>query len=104
MDTSLDSRQITQFPVLNRNFTNLTLLVPGAQLNTFQHAAAENPQQSTLVNTNGQEFAGTNYLLDGMNNNDSVLGIIMVNPPLDSVGPAWRPAITTRNFRRRAGR
>lgn len=93
--TSIDARQITQFPVLNRNFTNLTLLVPGAQLNTFQHAAAENPQQSTLVNTNGQEFSGSNYLLDGMNNNDTVLGILMVNPPLDSVGET---SIATSNY------
>lgn len=95
VDTSLDKRQITQLPVLNRNFTNLTLLVPGAQLNTFQHAAAENPQQSTLVNTNGQEFSGTNYLLDGMNNNDTVLGILMVNPPLDSVAET---SIATSNY------
>ncbi|MBV8476272.1 MAG: TonB-dependent receptor, partial [Acidobacteria bacterium] len=33
-----------------------------------------------------QEFAGTNYQLDGMNNNDTVLGITMVNPAVDSVG------------------
>ncbi|HWB82512.1 MAG TPA: TonB-dependent receptor [Bryobacteraceae bacterium] len=95
VDTTLGGRQITQLPVLNRNFTNLTLLVPGAQLNTFQHAPSENPQGSTLVNTNGQEFAGTNYLLDGMNNNDSVLGIVMVNPPIDSVGET---SIATSNY------
>ena len=95
VDTSLGMQQITQLPVANRNFTNLTLLVPGAQLNTFQHAAAENPQQSTLVNTNGQEFSGTNYLLDGMNDNDAVLGIVMVNPPLDSVAET---SIATSNY------
>ena len=95
VNTTLGGGQITQLPVLNRNFTNLTLLAPGAQLNTFQHAPSENPQSSTLVNTNGQEFAGTNYLLDGMNNNDSVLGIVMVNPPLDSVGEA---SIATSNY------
>lgn len=38
------------------------------------------------MNTGGQEFAGTNYQLDGMNNNDTVLGITMVNPAVDSVG------------------
>ena len=86
LQTTLTARQIDQLPVLNRNFTNLTLLTPGATLNTFQHAPSENPQQSTLVNTNGQEFAGSNYLLDGMNNNDAVLGIVMVNPPIGSVG------------------
>ncbi len=93
--TSLGTRQIEQLPLLNRNFTNLTLLAPGAQINTFQHAVAENPQQSTLVNTNGQEFSGTNYLLDGMNNNDAVLGIVMVNPPLDSVAET---SIATSNY------
>ena len=95
VDTSLGKDEITQLPVNTRNFTNLTLLVPGAQLNTFQHAAAENPQQSTLVNTNGQEFSGTNYLLDGMNNNDVVLGIAMVNPPLDSIAET---SIATSNY------
>ncbi len=95
VDTTLGGQQITQLPVLNRNFTNLTLLVPGATLNTFQHPPQENPQSSTLVNTNGQEFAGTNYLLDGMNNNDAVLGIVMVNPPIDSVGET---SIATSNY------
>jgi hypothetical protein len=63
--STLSGVQVNQLPVVNRNFTNLNLLAPGATLNTFQHAARENPQQSTLVNTNGQEFAGTNYVLDG---------------------------------------
>ncbi len=95
VNTTIGTEKITMLPVLNRNFTDLTLLVPGAQLNTFQHAPTENPQSSTLVNTNGQEFAGTNYLLDGMNNNDVVLGIVMVNPPLDSV---QETSIATSNY------
>ncbi len=95
VETIIDRKQLTQLPVENRNFTNLTLLVPGATLNTFQHAPSENPQSSTLVNTNGQEFAGTNYLLDGMNNNDTVLGIVMVNPPIDSIGET---SIATSNY------
>jgi len=86
VQTSLSAEQISSLPVLNRNFTNLTLLTPGATINTYQHGASENPQQSTLINTNGQLFAGTNYQLDGENNNDSVLGITMVNPAIDSVG------------------
>jgi hypothetical protein len=95
VQTRLSADQISELPVLNRNFTNLTLLTPGATLNTFQQNASENPQQSTLVNTNGQEFAGTNYLLDGMNNNDTVLGITMVNPPIDSVDQL---VISTSNY------
>jgi len=86
VQTQISSEQISTLPISNRNFTNLALLTPGAVVNTYQHAPSENPQQSTLVNTNGQEFAGTNYQLDGMNNNDTVLGITMVNPAVDSVG------------------
>ncbi len=86
VQTQLSSAQISSLPISNRNFTNLALLTPGSVVNTFQHAPSENPQQSTLVNTGGQEFAGTNYQLDGMNNNDTVLGITMVNPAIDSVG------------------
>jgi hypothetical protein len=85
VQTRVSSQQVSSLPVLNRNFTNLSLLTPGATLNTYQHAPSENPQQSTLVNTNGQLFGGTNYQLDGMNNNDAVLGITMVNPAVDSV-------------------
>lgn len=86
VQTQLGTQQVSTLPVLNRNFTNLALLTPGSVINTYQHAPSENPQQSTLVNTNGQAFAGTNYQLDGMNNNDAVLGVTMVNPPVDSVG------------------
>jgi hypothetical protein len=85
VQTSLSAGQIGSLPVPNRNFTNLSLLTPGSVINTYQHAPSENPQQSTLVNTGGQIFANTNYQLDGMNNNDVVLGITMVNPPVDSV-------------------
>jgi hypothetical protein len=83
--SSMTAPQVEQLPVVNRNFTNLSLLAPGATLNTFQHAANENPQQSTLVNTSGIQFAGSAYVLDGMNSNDTVLGITMVNPPVESV-------------------
>ena len=86
VETRLSSQQISTLPLAGRNFTTLALLTPGSVINTFQHAASENPQQSVLVNTGGQEFAGTNYQLDGMNNNDSVLGITIVNPAVDSVG------------------
>ena len=95
VQTRLSSGQISSLPTPGRNFTNLTLLTPGAVVNTFQHAASENPQQSTLVNTGGQEFAGTNYQLDGMNNNDSVLGITIVNPAIDSVAAV---TIQTNNY------
>ena len=40
-------RQLTELPVLDRNFTKFILLTPGAQQLGWQHAASENPQGST---------------------------------------------------------
>src|SRR5579872_24869 len=54
--TTLTGGEVEQLPVLDRNLTNLILVVPGAQLNSWQHAASENPQQGIQVNVNGQFF------------------------------------------------
>ena len=42
--------------MLDRNVTNLVLVIPGAQLNSWQHGISENPQQGINVNVNGQVF------------------------------------------------
>lgn len=95
VSTSLSSDITESLPVLNRNFTNFELLVPGSTTNWFQHAQTENPQAGQLIDTNGQLFDSTNFMIDGMDNNDPVLGIVMVNPPVDSVQEF---TFTTSNF------
>src|SRR6266849_1795403 len=57
------------------------------QLKT-DRAATENPQGGGQINVNGQHFSGTNFELDGTDNQDPILGIIVVNPNLDAVGEA----------------
>ena len=93
--TRFDSRQITDLPVLDRNFTKFLLLTPGTQQLQWQHAASENPQGSTQTMVNGQHFSGTNYQLDGTDNRDPILGIIVINPTLESVGET---KITSQNY------
>ena len=44
--TRFDSKQLTDLPVLDRNFTKFILLTPGTQQLGWQHAASENPQGS----------------------------------------------------------
>jgi outer membrane receptor protein involved in Fe transport len=90
-----DSRQLTDLPVLDRNFTKFLLLTPGTQQLQWQHAASENPQGSTQTMVNGQHFSGTNYQLDGTDNRDPILGIIVINPTLESVGET---KITSQNY------
>jgi len=86
VSASLATQQISDLPTLNRNFTNLELLMPGAQKMSWQHATSENPQQGIQINVNGQRFGSQNFMIDGADNNDPVLGIIVVNPTIDSVG------------------
>ncbi|MGA8028944.1 MAG: TonB-dependent receptor [Bryobacteraceae bacterium] len=83
--TTLTGGQVEQLPVLDRNVTNLLLTIPGTQLNTWQHSAAENPQQGIQANVNGQFFTANGFLLDGTENESAILGIAVVNPTIDSL-------------------
>jgi hypothetical protein len=93
--TRFDSKELTELPVLDRNFTKFILLTPGAQQLGWQHAASENPQGSTQIQVNGQSFSGTGYQLDGTENRDPILGIIVVNPTLESIGES---KVTSQNY------
>jgi hypothetical protein len=93
--TTFDSQQVNDLPIEGQNFANLQLLLPGAQLLGWSHAADENPQQSRQIQVDGQAFGGVAYELDGTDNQDPILGIIVVNPALDTITDA---KITTQNF------
>lgn len=94
--TTFSQEQLQELPTFDRNFTRFTLLTPGTQiLSGFQHAASENPQGSIQIMVNGQHFSGTSFQLDGTDNRDPILGIIVVNPTLESTTEA---KVTTQNF------
>src|SRR5882724_8221898 len=86
VDIQFNQKYVEDLPILNRNFTNFELLSPGTQkLPGFNHAATENPQGGGQIQVNGQHFSGTNFELDGTDNQDPILGIIAVNPNLDAI-------------------
>ena len=93
--TTFERRQVTDLPILDRNFTKLILLTPGSQQLQWQHAASENPQGSTQIMVNGQHFSGTGYQLDGTENRDPILGIIVINPNFEAIGET---KITSQNY------
>src|SRR5215510_13893505 len=90
-----ESRQVTDLPILDRNFTKFILLTPGAQQLGWQQTSAENPQGSAQTMVNGQHFSGTGYQLDGTENRDPLLGLIVVNPNVEAVGET---KITSQNY------
>src|SRR5260221_437830 len=83
--TIFSTQEGESVPIFNRNFTTFQLLSPGAQIQGWGHAASENPQGSRQILTNGQHFAGTGFELNGTDNQDPILGIIVINPNLDSI-------------------
>ncbi|MHB1700091.1 MAG: TonB-dependent receptor domain-containing protein [Acidobacteriaceae bacterium] len=95
VSATFGSKTIQDLPIGNRNFTNLQLLLPGAQQLGWSHAADENPQGSQQIQVDGQAFGGVAFELDGTDNQDPILGIIVINPNLDSLAET---KITTQNF------
>ncbi|AXC10530.1 Oar protein [Acidisarcina polymorpha] len=95
VSTIFTSKTISDLPVGDRNFTNIQLLLPGAQPLGWSHAADENPQASRQIQVDGQAFGGVAYELDGTDNQDPILGIIVINPPIEAISDT---KITTQNF------
>ena len=83
--TTYNAQQLVNLPSFDRNFQAFELLTPGAQRLQWNHASSENPQGSQQIQVNGQAFAGTSFQLDGTDNQDPILGIIVINPNLDSI-------------------
>src|ERR1700730_15823233 len=86
---TFNERYAADLPIMNRNFTSFELLSPGTQkMVGWSHAATENPQGSQQIFVNGQHFSGTAFELDGTDNQDPILGIIVVNANLDAIQEA----------------
>jgi hypothetical protein len=95
VSVTFETKQLTELPVLDRNFTKVVLLTPGTQRLSWNHATSENPQGSIQTMVNGQHFSGTGFQLDGTENRDPILGIIVINPTLESIGES---KITSHNY------
>jgi len=93
--TTFEEKQVDELPILDRNYTKFLLLTPGTQQLGWQHASSENPQGSVQIIVNGQPFHGTSFQLDGTDNRDPILGIIVINPTLESV---TETKITSQNY------
>lgn len=85
---TFSEKTVSNLPLLNRRFSSFEIFTPGVTAWPAQTAASEDPQGSFRKVVNGQSFAGTTHLLDGTDNHDSMLGLIVINPTLESVTEA----------------
>lgn len=79
------TKEIEDLPNIGRNVQSMTLLEPGSAKFGWQHASDENPQNSIQMVVDGQLFSQMGYELDGTTNQDPILGIIVINPNIDSL-------------------
>jgi hypothetical protein len=65
----ITARELTDLPTVNRNFIGFIGLLPGVIANISTESFG-----SDAVTVNGQDSRNNNYLIDGANNNDDVIG------------------------------
>jgi hypothetical protein len=91
LSTTLDTRAIENVPLVSRNIIALSMFLPGAvstNPNGFvSNASISGPissNQSVSVNANRQQT--NQYLLDGMNINETINDQAGYNPSVDAIG------------------
>src|SRR5882757_4161826 len=89
--TTLDTRAIENMPMVSRNIIALTMFLPGAistNPNGFVNQAGVSGPISAnqTVSVNGNRQQANNYLLDGMDVNQTLDNIAGYSPSVDAIG------------------
>jgi len=88
--TTLDSTAIENITNNGRNFSLFTALIPGAvdtypQQLSGQFATERDANQTSEIGANGNRAQGNDYVLDGVEINETVTNLIGYNPNLDAL-------------------
>jgi Carboxypeptidase regulatory-like domain len=91
---TIQGEQVTELPLNGRNFTGLALLVPGVTRGNYgDEASGVSGNSETFRNSesggaalsvNGLRPQADNFLLDGLDDNDSLLNTILIFPNIDA--------------------
>lgn len=90
----VEGRQVEELPLNGRNFTQLATLVPGVTRGAPGVATGSNNNAETFrfeqsggasLAVNGLRPQADNFLLDGIDNNDALVGTIIFFPPADAI-------------------
>jgi cellobiose-specific phosphotransferase system component IIB len=87
--SSVPERAVQDLPLNGRNFINLVQVIPGAteaapnSINSGNRPDDRRPSSS--VSINGQSEVLNDQLVDGLDNNERVIGTIGVRPAIDSI-------------------
>jgi len=82
-------KEVKELPLNGRNFVQLLTLTPGvtpgASASVQTQGILTSARGNTAVQINGLNDLSTNYLLDGIDNNETTIGGIIIFPPVDAI-------------------
>lgn len=91
----IQGTQVTELPLNGRNFTSLALLTPGVsrgQYSNNANAPSNNAETwrnadsgSAALAVNGLRPQANNYMLDGLDNNDSMVNTLIIFPAIEDI-------------------
>lgn len=91
---TIEGEQVTDLPLNGRNFTGLALLVPGVTRGVYGDSSSgtsgnsetfrNNESGGAALSVNGLRPQADNFLLDGLDDNDSLLNTILIFPNVDA--------------------
>ncbi len=89
----VQGRQVTELPLNGRNFTQLALLTPGVTRGNYGNGASgingdaetfrNNQSGGGSISSNGLRPQANNYLLDGIDNNESLVNTLNFFPDIE---------------------
>ncbi|WP_263409448.1 TonB-dependent receptor [Terriglobus tenax] len=87
--SNVTDRAVQDLPLNGRNFINLVQVMPGATEGAPNSINSGNRpddrRQSSSISINGQSEVLNDQLVDGLDNNERVIGTIGVRPSIDSI-------------------
>ena len=87
--STVGERAVQDLPLNGRNFINLVQIIPGATEGTPNSISSgtrpDDRRQTSSVSVNGQSEVLNDQLVDGLDNNERVIGTIGVRPAVESI-------------------
>ncbi|AFL90243.1 hypothetical protein Terro_4035 [Terriglobus roseus DSM 18391] len=87
--SNVTDRAVQDLPLNGRNFINLVQIIPGATEGAPNSISSgtrpDDRRQSSSVSINGQSEVLNDQLVDGLDNNERVIGTIGIRPSIDSI-------------------
>jgi outer membrane receptor protein involved in Fe transport len=89
LGTAITGRLVQDLPLNGRNYVQLTQLVPGVSAGPPNGLATGSRPDDRRLNSsfsvNGQDPIANNNMIDGMDNNERIIGTIGVRPSIDAI-------------------